>query len=47
MKSLKELDGTSKQTQKVVARYRKQWLDYMHATFVIIFEAEPWMKPSS
>ena len=29
MKLLKEMDGTSKQTQKVVARYRKQWRDYM------------------
>jgi len=29
MKLLKEMDGTSKQTQKVVARYRKQWRDYL------------------
>jgi len=29
MKLLKELDESSKQAQKVVARYRKQWLDFM------------------
>lgn len=30
MKLLKEMDRSSKQTQKIVARYRKQWRDYTH-----------------